>query len=183
MSNMQNFKTEMGKLKHTLSGTQTDLKDPGSSTSTFYTKLVDLFQKLKNDATFKNCIYNFGNTSVSSGVYSIYISSKDQNCLDKLTNSNIFTSSGLKKGVDGKNQTYLSYTTTQSSTNQQSSSNPDQLSAEDIRRNQIRDALYGSLDPVFDKISSQGQTVQTALGTMTENLNEDINRIKKMMYG
>lgn len=182
MSNMQTFKTEMGKLKHTLSGTQTDLKDPGSTTSTFYTKLVDLFQKLRNDATFKNCIYNFGNTSVLNGVYSIYISSKDQNCLDKLTNNNIFTSSGLKKMVDSRNQTYLSYTISQSST-QQPILSPDQLTPEQIRRNQIRDALYGQLDPVFNKISSQGETVQASLNNMNENLSGDINRIKKMMYG
>ena len=178
MSNLIQFKDKLTKLSHTISGTQSDCADDGKTTSTFYTKLIQLIDALNKDSTLKNCKYIFGNTSAdaSNKTYSIIISSKDQNCISNLEKSSILTQHGIK--FDKKNnQSYLSYTKT-------SLENPSLIGNENYlerekRKQEIAGKLYEPLNPLYNQLSSQGDEVQSNLQKMAE----DIKKIKKIMYG
>ena len=64
--NLNEFKNKLQQSKHTISGTQSDFSDDGKTTSTFYTKLIQLIDALNKDSTLKNCKYIFGNTSADA---------------------------------------------------------------------------------------------------------------------
>ena len=185
MSNLTTFKNEMQKLKHSVIGTLADFRDTGSTTSTFYAKLIELFQKLKNDPSFKNCTYTFTNTKSDStkGEYYIFIKSTDNNtCLEKLKNNSILSTLNIQVGMSSNE--YFLYMKTKKENNLNPLQNDaNNMDAREKRKKEIEQKLYAPLEPLTSNIEKQGSQVSDKLATMTENLKKNIKRIQKMMYG
>ena len=187
MSNMQTFKTEMVKLGNKVNGTLSDFLDQGKQTSTFYTKLINLFQ----EQNLKGCNFDFFKTSTSNTQKTFFIHFRKNNCYDKL--GPLLRKYGLTASGDTSGQ-YIGYeqpdknsVNNSSGTNQQSyekwSDNPENMAT-------IKKLSVPGAQQIADKakgVTSISQAaVKAGLGQKNEQVNslyENINRIKNLMNG
>ena len=165
MSNKSEFTSKIKELGHTISDTQLkDFFDGGKTESTFYKRLIDLFSKLKNDNNLKDCKFDFNKSTPSADNKFFYIYLKGD-CLNKLKNSDVVKTSPLK--FDENTGSLGMKAPTEASPSTTDETEPQRDAAAMAA---IKNTVYGS---VVDKM----------LPGLTENIVEDINRIKKIMNG
>lgn len=177
MSNKSNFQSKMKELGHTISFSPLpDFFDANGTTSTFYTKLINLFTKLKNDAQFKDCKFDINKTYADANQKHFYLYLKGD-CVSKLKDSQIVKNSGLTFDPNsnslGIERPVVSPKTT------------DSTQTEYERLQKLKQLVYG---PMVDKIApgiEQGKvtTADVAKQFTTEGVSNEINRIKKLING
>ena len=167
MSNKSEFTSKIKELGHTISDTQLkDFFDGGKTESTFYKRLIDLFSKLKNDNNLKDCKFDFNKSTPSADNKFFYIYLKGD-CLNKLKNSDVVKSSGLKFDADTSSLGMLAPTQ-----GQQTTTGETEQQKELAAKEAIKQSVYGAIaDKALPGL------------TDTSGLTEAINRIKKIMNG
>jgi hypothetical protein len=167
MSNKSEFTSKIKELGHTKSDTQLkDFFDGGKTESTFYKRLIDLFSKLKNDNNLKDCKFDFNKSTPSADNKFFYIYLKGD-CLNKLKNSDVVKSSGLKFDADTSSLGMLAPTQ-----GQQTTTGETEQQKELAAKEAIKQSVYGAIaDKALPGL------------TDTSGLTEAINRIKKIMNG
>lgn len=179
MSNMQTFKSEMLKLGNKV-GYLSDFKDEGKTTSTFYTKLINLFK----EQGLKYCKFEFTKTSTSDTKKTSFIHFKQNPCYDKLPP--LLKEYGLTASKNATDS-YIGYQvqeTAQNANNQNSKPGTYEKWSDNPDNEKI---VKQMTVPGAQQIASISQaTVKAGLGQTNEQLNslyENINRIKNLING
>ena len=160
MSNYNNFKTAMEKLGNKVNFTTTELNDSGKNSSSFYTKLIDLFDNLPNQPETKGCKFTFNKGIEENKNFYIYLTPDTITCVKNIQNTQTFKNSKLTFYAD-KNAIGMKGSQTE---NKDGTINDDET-----KRQEYLAAFYGDAPGVKQ--------------LTTEELLEDINRIKNLING
>lgn len=184
MSNITTFKNEMQKLGNEVkSEVVAEFYDSNKSSSTFYTKLVDLFKKLPNDPATKGCKYTFLKTSTDSTSQNFYLKiDGDKNkCLNPIPKTESIKNTNIVFYPDTNTLAFKRPGGSSSPTSTDYSGLSPEEQEKQISKGfytGVIDTLTGGQDLSQNKISRDD-----LLGTTNESLENNINRIKKLING
>ena len=163
MSNYNKFKTAMEKLGNKVNFATIELNDEGKNSSSFYDKLINLFNQLPNQPETKDCKFTFTKGLIDNKNFFIYLKPETTSCVTNIQKIETFKKSGLKFypqqnaiGMAGSKE---------EKKNQEAKD-------EEVKRQEYLTMFYGET-PGLGQLASQ----------TNESLSEDINRIKKLING